>query len=160
MNSRQAIKIAIDAGDAVGLAYLDDLTDAELLKRPAAGCNHINWQVGHLIASENYHLTKVAPELVTPLPGGFAEKYSKETVGSDDPSAFLTKAELLKVHAQQRAATLAALDRQSDADLDRETGVPYAATVGALLALAGHHWLMHAGQWAVVRRQLGRPPLF
>ena len=29
-----------------------------------------------------------------------------------------------------------------------------------MLALAGTHWLMHAGQWAVVRRQLGRPPLF
>jgi len=22
------------------------------------------------------------------------------------------------------------------------------------------HWLMHAGQWAVVRRKLGKPPLF
>ena len=33
-------------------------------------------------------------------------------------------------------------------------------TVASLFSLAGTHWVMHAGQWAIVRRQLGRPPLF
>jgi hypothetical protein len=32
--------------------------------------------------------------------------------------------------------------------------------VGALFSVEGSHWLMHAGQWAVIRRQLGRKPLF
>ncbi len=147
-------------GDAVGLTYLQDMTDAELMRRPAPGCNHINWQVGHLIASENYSLSLTAPEMVKPLPSGFKEKYAKEMATCDDPQAFLTKADLLKLHAEQRAATLAALEKQSDSDLSRATGVEYAPTVGAMFALAGNHWLMHAGQWAVVRRQLGRPPLF
>ena len=73
MNSRQAIKLAIDAGDMVSMAYLEDLTDQEMLRRPCPGCNHVNWQVGHLIAAENGMLTKVAPNTIPPLPAGFAD---------------------------------------------------------------------------------------
>jgi uncharacterized damage-inducible protein DinB len=94
------------------------------------------------------------------LPAGFAEKYSKETASSDNASQFCSKTELLKVAAEQRAATLAALANLADADLDKQTGIPYAPTVGSLFSLQGSHALMHAGQWAVVRRQLGHPPLF
>ena len=53
-----------------------------------------------------------------PLPAGFAEKYTKETSKLDDPKAFATKAELLEIHAKQRAAVLAALDKTTDAELD------------------------------------------
>lgn len=160
MNSRQAIKLAIDTGEMVSLAYLEDLTDQELMRRPCPGCNHINWQVGHLIAAENGMLVKVAPATTPPLPGGFAERYTKDTAVSDDPKAFCNKDELLKTYRQQRTATLAALDKMSDEQLDAPSGFDFAPTFGALMSLQGSHWLMHAGQWAVVRRQLGRKPLF
>ena len=160
MNARDAIKVAIDAGSMVTLAYLDDLTDQELLHRPCPGCNHIQWQVGHLIVAENQMITKVAPGAMPPLPAGFAEKFTAETSGSDDPQAFVSKGELLRVYQEQRAATLAALSHQTDADLDRPTGIDYAPTVAAIFSMQGSHWLMHAGQWAVIRRQLGRKPLF
>jgi hypothetical protein len=75
-------------------------------------------------------------------------------------AAFDSKADLLKQFEAQRAGTLAALARTDDADFDRQTGVAYAPTVAAMFELQGSHWLMHAGQWAVVRRSLGRPPLF
>jgi hypothetical protein len=29
-----------------------------------------------------------------------------------------------------------------------------------VFSMQGSHWMMHAGQWAVLRRKLGRPPLF
>jgi hypothetical protein len=160
MNPREAIKLSIDMGDFVAKGYLDDLTDEELFHRPAPNANHINWQLGHLIASTNFHLSKAAPGSEKPLPAGFAEKYTSDTAANDDRKAFLTKNELLKAHAEQRAAMLAALEKQSDADLDKSTGVEYAPTVGALFSVEGSHWLMHAGQWAVIRRQLGRKPLF
>ena len=47
------LKLAIDAGDMISLPYLEDLSDKEMLHRACPGCNHINWQVGHLIVSEN-----------------------------------------------------------------------------------------------------------
>ena len=70
------------------------------------------------------------------------------------------KMNCLQIHKQQRAATLAALEKLSDDKLGDSTGFDYAPTVGSLFSLLGSHWLMHAGQWVVVRRQLGRKPLF
>jgi hypothetical protein len=160
MNARQAIKLAVDMGDMVSLPYVEDLNDADLLRRPCPGCNHINWQIGHLIVSENQMVNQAVPGSMPALPAGFAEKYSKETATSDDASKFAKKDELLATHKQQRAASLAALEKLSDDKLDSSTGFDYAPTFGSLFSLLGSHWLMHAGQWVVVRRQLGRKPLF
>lgn len=160
MNAKHVLRLGIETGNMVAMGYVSDLNDDELMQRPCPGCNHINWQLGHLIASENHHLSVHSPRFVKPLPEGFKEKYSKETASSDDASQFLTKAELLKVAAEQRAATLAALDAMDEGDLDKPSGIEYAPTVAALFSMEGSHWLMHAGQWAVVRRQLGRKPLF
>ena len=160
MNTKDAIKISIDMGNFISVGYLEDMTDQELLHRPAKGANHINWQMGHLIASEHEMIEKVASGSMPPLPAGFAEKYTKDTAASDDASKFLKKAVLLKAYQEQRAGTLKALDKMSDADLDKATGVEYAPNVAAMFAMQGTHWVMHAGQWAVVRRQLGRKPMF
>ena len=160
MNARDAIKISIDCGSLVALGYLEDLTDAELLHRPAPGANHINWQLGHLIWSDHHHLELSAPKFLKPLPAGFTDLYNAETASVDDPAKLLTKAELLAAREVQQQATIEALHQQTDAELERETGIFWAPTVAAMFAMAGNHWLMHAGQWAVTRRQLGRPPLF
>lgn len=160
MNAHDAIRLSINMGSTVAMAYVADLTDQDLLRRPAPGCNHINWQIGHCIRSEHEMMDKVAPGTMPPLPAGFVQKYDKATAGVDDPQKFCTKAELLEAYQVQRAGTLAALEKTSAADLDRSTGIEYAPNVGAMFELQGSHWLMHAGQWAVVRRQLGKPPLF
>ncbi len=160
MNAREALQLSIDAGRMIAMSYIDDLSDADMLKRPAPGCNHIKWQMGHLIRSEHNLMQQALPGSMPPLPSGFAERYTIETCTSDDPARFDSKADLLAAFEVQRAGTLAALARASDADFDQPTGVEYAPTLGAMFELQGSHWLMHAGQWAVVRRQLGRPPLF
>jgi uncharacterized damage-inducible protein DinB len=160
MHAKDIIKSTIEMGHFVCMSYLADLSDEDLLRRPAPGVNHINWQLGHLIVSENHHGNLVSGGKMPPLPDGFAEKYTKETASSDDPKTFCTKEELLRVAAEQRSGTYAALEAISDADLDAPTGIPYCKTKGEQLALQGTHWLMHCGQWAVVRRQLGKPPLF
>lgn len=159
MNAIGAIKLSIDTATMVWKMYLEDLTDAEMLKRPCPGCNHINWQLGHLIVSENEMLGWAGGPVV-PLPDGFKERYTNDTAASDDPKTFCMKAELLKVFEQQRAATLAGLEKVSEADLDKPTGIEWAPTVATLYSLQGGHYLMHAGQWAVVRRMQGRKPLF
>ena len=159
MNSREAIQVGLDMANFVSMAYLEDLSDADLLRRPCAGANHIAWQLGHLIASEHSLISKVCPGAMPALPAEFAERYTKETSASDDASRFDAKASLLATYQVQRAATLKALHGLTDADLDRPTGMDYASTVAAMFSMQGSHWLMHAGQWAVIRRQQGRPPL-
>lgn len=160
MQTKDAIKINIDMGQFISLGYIEDLTDQELLHRPAPGANHINWQLGHLIAAEHEMIEKVAPGAMPALPAGFVEKYAKETAVIDDPAKLCTKAELLKVYHEQRAGTLKALAAANDADMDKATGVEYAPNVAAMYLMQGTHWVMHAGQWAVIRRQLGRKPMF
>ena len=152
--------MSIDMGKMISMGYLGDLTDAEMMKRPCAGCNHIIWQMGHLIASEHSMIEGIAPGSMPGLPAGFAEKYSSESSKSDKSGDFHTKAELMAAFEKTRAGTLAALSKMSDSDFDTPTGVEYAPTVGAMFEIQGSHWLMHAGQWAVVRRQCGRAPMF
>ena len=64
---------------------------------------------------------------------------------------------------QERPAIKAALSNLAESDLDKsspESMQGYAPTVGSAFVMIGGHWIMHAGQWAVIRRQLGREPLF
>lgn len=163
MNAREAIKLSILQSDDIVARYLSDLTDAELLARPVPGINHIAWQMGHLITSENGLMNGAVPGSMPPLPAGFAEKYTKDTAQLDTPSAFHTKAELVEAMKTQRAGTLAALEKYPEADLGKpapESMRAYAPTIADVFLLQGTHWLMHAGQWAVTRRKLGRPALF
>jgi hypothetical protein len=136
------------------------LSDEDLLRRPHPQCNHVNWQVGHLIAAEHQMMEQLKPGGMPPLPDQFATRYAKETQRNDDPSQFCTKEQLLRTHAAQRAGTKRMLSLYNAEDLDRETGVDYAPTVGAMIGLQSSHWLMHAGQWVIVRRELGKPLLF
>jgi hypothetical protein len=160
MNANQAIRMAIEMGGFISDGYVQDLTDAEMMKRPAPGANHIKWQLGHLIVSEHEMIEKVCPGSMPALPADFAKKYAKETASNDDPAFFDSKEKLLEVKNQQRQGTLAALEKLPAEAFDQQTGVDYAPTVGAMFSMQGAHWIMHAGQWAVIRRQLGRPPLF
>jgi uncharacterized damage-inducible protein DinB len=143
--------------------YLQDLTDEDLLVRPVENANHMAYQLGHLIASEHAMINAVSPGSMPDLPEGFADAYTKESPQSDDPSRFHTKAEYVELMRAQRAGTLAALEQISDETLDRpspENYREYAPTVGSIFALQAIHWMMHSGQWVIVRRKLGHAPLF
>lgn len=157
------IKSSLDmAGHCVN-SYLEDLTDEDLFIRPAKGANHMAWQLGHLIAAENMLINAVCPGAMPPLPEGFAEKHDKNTAGSDDRGAFCSKQEYVKLMNEQRAGTVAALEKLTDEQLNQaapEAIQSYCPTVSATFALQASHWLMHSGQWVVVRRMLGRDPLF
>jgi hypothetical protein len=164
MNAKDVIANALDLNYSVMANYLSDMTDADLLVRPAPDANHIAWQLGHLIAAEAQVFLKEIPGAKPPeLPAGFAQQHSKETAKSDSPTGFLKKEEYLALCKKVREATKAALAGLSEADLDKPTGGPmakHAPTVGKLLVLTASHVMMHAGQFTVVRRRLGKPVLF
>ncbi len=161
MTGKDVIKNTIGTCHELLTTYLSDLDDAELMIRPVPGANHIAWQLGHLIASEHQMLTGVGCAMPT-LPDGFAESYTPETSKSDDSAKFLKKDKYLTLMEQQRAATLAALDALPEADLDKpapESMREYAPTVGVAFNIIGIHEAMHAPQFIVVRRKLGKPVL-
>jgi hypothetical protein len=163
MNAREAIKLSYGTPDHICRGYLADLKDSDLLVRPVPGANHIAWQLGHIIVSEYGMTEAICPGSSPPLPAGFVEKHDKKTATSDDPKAFYKKDEYLKLYDQVRAGTFKALDTVKETDFDKpgpEKFRDFCPTIASAFLLHPAHWLMHAGQWAVVRRKLGKPPLF
>lgn len=157
MDAKTVLKNSLAMADLVSLGYLNDMTDADLMHRPHPGCNHVNWQMGHLIASERQMMVAINPEKTPALPEGFAEKYDRGTGNIEDPAQFLTKDQLMELFKTQRAATLAFLESLTEEQLDAPSGIDYAPTFGDVISLQGSHWLMHCGQWVVVRRMTDKP---
>jgi hypothetical protein len=160
MNTKDAIQQTFGMGDALVNAYLGDLSDADLLLRPVEGQNHIAWQLGHLIDSERMMVDGIKPGASPTLPAGFSEAHNRDASASDDPKKFATRQQYLDLYRAQRAASLSVLAGLADADLDApgpERFRKMAPTVGALFGLAGHHVLMHVGQFVSVRRKLKKP---
>jgi hypothetical protein len=160
MTAKDVIRNLFRFSDNVLNDYLKDLGDADLLIRVVPGANHIAWQLGHLIKSEA-GLGKYIPG--TPefaLPAGFGETYTAETSKTDQEIGYLTKAEYLDLYKKVRAHSVKNLDAYPEADLDKPIEGRISAiapTVGAMFALVANHPMMHLGQFAVVRRKLGKP---
>ena len=70
MDARGALKLSINMGGFIANAYLEDLSDEDLMQRPVEGCNHINWQLGHLINAEHQMIGAVCPGTMPDLPEG------------------------------------------------------------------------------------------
>lgn len=162
MTIRDIAKWNITMTHDVVKGYLSDLTDADLLRRAAPGMNHIAWQLGHLIASEQQMMAGIGCSMPA-LPDGFVEAHTKETASSNDAKKFRTKAEYVELMGKMHAATLAAIDKLTDADMDKPTPdsmQSYAPRVAHLIVLIGSHEMMHSGQFVAVRRLLGKPAMF
>ena len=164
MDFKDAVRKQLETSEFLVQSYLGDLTDQEMLVRPAPDANHVAWQMGHLIAAERALVEAGVPGSMPALPAGFAEKHSKDTAKSNKPSDFLTKDEYLKLAKQMRAGTLAVLEKLGPADFDKPITnprvPPFVKRVGDAFVTAAGHWGMHSGQWVILRRKLGRPRQF
>ena len=159
MNAKDVIRNNLGLSDFVLQGLLADLSDEDLLVRPVASANHIAWQLGHLIVSENNLINAVCPGSMPELPQGFSESHAS----GDSDEGYLSKQEYLDLFSGQRRATIQALESVDESDLDRESPENLREkfpTVGSVFALQASHVLMHSGQWSVVRRKLEKPVLF
>lgn len=163
MNSKQAIRASAELSRMVLKSYVGDLEDADLMLRPGEGCNHLAWQLGHLISSECALLEMVKPGASIELPEGFKEAHDKDKASEDDASKFYSKQEYLDLLDKVWEASSSALESVDDeAGLDAPSPdhfAQFAPTHGHIYALIANHPMMHAGQFVPVRRKLGKPVL-
>ena len=141
---------------------LNDLSDADLLTRPVPGANHANWQLGHLISSEA-RMVAAARGASPELPAGFADRFKKDTAGSNEASAFPKKQDLLDAFAKVRAASIEWAKTLTAEQLDKDSPESIRAfcpKVGHMPGVLAEHTAMHLGQIQVLRRKLGKPVLF
>lgn len=164
MTGVDAIRTALESTQHLITWFLSDLSDGDLLVRPAPGANHIAWQIGHFIVAETRLATQPTFKATYPeLPAGFAKQHGAETHATEPSVGFATRVEYVDWFTKVRQATIAGLSALKDGDLDAPTQgamAKFAPTLGALLLLTSNHSLMHAGQFSVVRRKLGKPVLF
>ena len=159
MNVKELLRHNVTFTHHITKTYLDDVTEQEMFVRAVPGSNHLAWQLGHLVSSERSLLEAIGAQ-VPDLPEGFAEKHGKDNIGSDDPKDFLTKAEYFGLMEQMHQAAQVAIDKTDEAGLDVPTPEKmrsFFPNVGAVLLMMGGHEMMHAGQFAAIRRKLGKP---
>lgn len=162
MKAQDVLKASLKTTQMIFHSYVNDLTDAELLERPGPGCNHLAWQLGHLISSNSSILNSIAPGAAPTLPSGFDAQHAKAMASSEDNSGFLTKDQYLELFRKLDEAILAAFDRLTEEDLDKPSPENWRGkfpTVGSLAVLLTSHTMMHVGQWVPVRRRLQKPVL-
>lgn len=162
MNAKDAIRSSANLSLMVLKSYVSDLDDSDLMRRPGPGCNHLAWQLGHLISSEVQLLGVAAPGKGASLPDGFADAHGKDQCDNDDPKNFQDKQTYLDLFDKVRESTMATLDNASESDLEKESPEdfrPFCPTIGDMYTLIAVHPMMHAGQFVVVRRALGKPIL-
>lgn len=162
MTAKDCCKYLLEENRKLVGMYLSDLSDADLAVRPVSGANPIAWQLGHMIVGEVMFFQKGMPGVKSPeLPSGFAEAHGPEAAKADSSTGFLKKEGYLALFDKVRSATIAVLDKMSDADLDKDSGIgDFCPTVGKTFLMCADHDMMHAGQFTVTRRKLGKPVLF
>jgi DinB superfamily len=162
MTAKDCCKYLLEENRKLIGMYLSDLSDADLAVRPAPGANPVGWQLGHMIVGEVMFFHKGIPGVKSPeIPAGFAEKHNTDAAKAEPPKGFFKKDEYLALFNQVRAATIAALDKLTDADLDKDSGLgDFCPTVGKTFLMCADHDLQHGGQFTVLRRKLGKPVLF
>ena len=163
MNFKDAVRTQFTVADFMVDKYLADLTQSELLTRPAPDANHIAWQLGHLISAETRLIEAAAPGSMPACPTVFTKgipKIRPRAITRPIFSLRKSTSSLPNPCGQRRSKRL---DAQSESDLDRPvTGrlPPWIKCAGDCFVTAAGHWVLHAGQWVVLRRKLGRERQF
>jgi hypothetical protein len=162
MTGKEALKALLTSTQSMVPMYFKDLSDSDIQTPPVPGANNIAWQMGHLIASE-VALGQAIGGQYPDLPPELKILGKTETAKTNPDGGKLPVSGYLDWFSRVRNATVAAVDKMSDADLDRPNNGPmkdFAPTVGHLVVLVGNHTFMHVGQFSVVRRALKKPVLF
>lgn len=162
MTTKDVLRESINSAHWITGELLKDLSDADLLHRPVPAMNHIAWQLGHIIVSEQQMMAG-AGFAMPELPAGFDKNHHKDNSTSNDPKQFGTKAQYMQMLGDMHAATFKHLDAASDARLSEdapEAMRSYAPKIASVFNVIGGHEYMHQGQFVAVRRSLGKPVLF
>jgi uncharacterized damage-inducible protein DinB len=133
---------------------------------PHEGVSHIAWQVGHLAFAEySLALKRVRgkraedPQL---LPPAFVEKFGRASSPDPDPQGYPSMAEIRRVFDALHQQVLNELSALDDAIVNEPVTDPHPrfSTKGGAIVWCAEHEMLHAGQIGLLRRLLGKPPLW
>jgi uncharacterized damage-inducible protein DinB len=148
------------------LQLIADIDPAEWFHMPGGGVTHVAWQLGHLAMAE-YRLALERtrgslPEDDALIGEPFLKAFGRASAPSPDARQYPSPAEIRAVLDRVHEQTLRELPGLSEAALAEPPTKPHklAATKLASILWCGQHEMLHAGQIGLLRRTLGRPPLW
>jgi hypothetical protein len=159
MDLKTYIKMELDGLTHNVERTLKDLTAGDITWRPAAGCNSIGLILYHCARSEDHFVQatllkqpqvfeKWCQKMAKPLEDGGAH-YTVDQV-----NAFVVPdvKDILAYWAEVRKATLAYLDRLTEADFERKIKMPWGDfNVAGIISLIVAHTAGHIGEMGYLR---------
>lgn len=145
--------------------FLAGLTDDEWFWCPPGATTHIAWQVGHLaVAQYNLCLRRIrgrTPADESLISDQFFDLFKLGSQPLADRAANPPLDEIRRVFADVHQLAVSELAGRSDAELDVPVEQPHPVFKTKLGAVewSPQHELIHAGQIALLRRLMGKPPL-
>jgi len=168
MSSSSRLEMAIDRIRASRLyteQFLKDLTDAEWYWSPPQFTTHVAWQVGHLaVAQYNLCLRRVSGRTSADEPlisDAYIEAFKLGSKPIAEPKKNLPLDEIRRVFEAVHEQSIHELAGRSEAELDEPVEQPHPSIKTKLGAveMCSQHEMAHAGQIAMLRRLMGKPPL-
>lgn len=136
-----------------------DITEEESMIRGEHALNHIRWQTGHLVHSDNIILSlfdEKAEDFDL-----YKRIFQGGTDPSDDSSAYPSMADLRDRFSEVHQKVIRRVERATDAELSKEVGSgEHKATVWQAITFLCAHAFYHSGQIAQVRKIIGRDRMF
>ena len=144
--------------------FLDGLKESDWFAMPG-DVTHLAWQIGHLAVAQ-YHLVLARvrgkrPEDAEYLPETYFDLFGRGSTPSPVESSYPSVAEIREVFEQVNKLCFDESASFTDEQLAEPTDPPHPAFKNKLGAIwfASRHELIHAGQIALLRRELGYSPL-
>lgn len=141
----------------------DDFTD-EQAKQRVGDSKPLVWFLAHVIITRNYFLTLYGGGGDEAVDAAFVARFGRGSDGAADMTDSPSKGELLAIFERitERARALVATLAPEDLDREAEGDVrhPLFKTLGTAITLVTAHDGYHAGQIGVLRRSMGKDPLF
>ena len=179
MNSIELLEELLFTARVVTERYLEDLTFEDICLTPGAGTNPIVWQLGHLIVSEVEMVQRLSKEEPISFPPSFVELHQKQAhLDLNKPGCVSSSSEndswqrwlgtirslyvretYVDLLRMSRSRSIQVLHALTSEDLVRpapEEMARYAKTWASVFVMIGLHEIQHAGQIAVLRRNLGK----
>jgi hypothetical protein len=146
---------------------LSHIPEADWFTMPPGCPSHVAWQVGHLAFAE----ARLVVERVGGrteigggvLPAGYATLFGRGSVPERDPAKHPSLSELRRTFDRIHEATLQTLRDTADSDLETLVqGSPhrFCRTKGDYARWVSHHEFQHSGQIGLIRRMLGKDPVW
>ncbi len=163
MDVREVMKTALSTSKEWRDKLLEDISEEDSMVRGMDGLNHIKWLAGHLCEGAGIIASGLGNEPDFDEKDRYAKLFEWGTTPVNDAESYPKLDEIKKHHDRFHEAALEAIDRLSDADLEKEIRITaeWKLKTVEFVIVFTQHQAYHIGQIADVRTKvLGRKGLF